>query len=151
LCDAEVEFIVVGGVAGVLQGSPVLTRDLDIVHRRTPENIRALMTVLKSVDGVFRPDPQNRRLRPTSEMLSGTGHLTLETKLGPLDVLCELEHGEDYEALFCDTELVTDGTVQIHVLSLPKLIEIKQRSGRAKDRAMLPVLIATLEERNRKE
>jgi hypothetical protein len=34
----DVEFIVVGGVAAVLQGAPVVTFDLDILHRRTPEN-----------------------------------------------------------------------------------------------------------------
>lgn len=36
LCDAAVEFIVVGGAACVIQGAPITTNDLDIVHRRTP-------------------------------------------------------------------------------------------------------------------
>lgn len=151
LCDAGVEFIVVGGVAGVLQGAPVLTRDLDIVHHRTPENIRRLLSVLKNVDACFRPDPGKRRLTPTQDMLAGHGHLTLETRLGPLDVLCELEQGEGYDDLVGDTEMITDGTSHIRVLSLSRLIGIKQQSGRAKDRIMLPVLIATLEERDRKK
>jgi hypothetical protein len=34
LCDSGVEFIIVGGVAAVLQGVPITTNDLDIVHRR---------------------------------------------------------------------------------------------------------------------
>jgi hypothetical protein len=37
----------------------------------------------------------------------------------------------------------------VRVLDLPTLIDIKSKTGRAKDRAMLPVLIATLEERSR--
>lgn len=151
LCDAGVEFIVVGGVAGVLQGAPVLTRDLDIVHRRTPDNIRRLLSVLEGVHACFRPDPRNRRLKPTSDMLSEKGHLTLATRLGPFDVLGELENGQGYEELLEDTETVADGTSRFRVLSLPKLIEIKQKSRRAKDRMMLPLLIATLEEREKKQ
>jgi hypothetical protein len=36
---ADIEFIVVGGTAAVMLGAPVVTQDLDIVHRRTPENV----------------------------------------------------------------------------------------------------------------
>lgn len=39
LLDAGVELIVVGGLAAVLHGAPVVTFDLDIVHRQTPENV----------------------------------------------------------------------------------------------------------------
>jgi hypothetical protein len=38
LLEARVELIVVGGAAAVLHGAPIATQDLDIVHRRTPEN-----------------------------------------------------------------------------------------------------------------
>jgi hypothetical protein len=34
LCEAGVEFIIVGGAAAVMQGAPITTNDLDIVHRR---------------------------------------------------------------------------------------------------------------------
>jgi hypothetical protein len=39
LCDAGVEFVVVGGDATVLQGVPITSIDLDIVDRRTLENV----------------------------------------------------------------------------------------------------------------
>ena len=41
LVQAEVEFIVVGGVAARAHGSARLTNDLDVLYRRTPENIAA--------------------------------------------------------------------------------------------------------------
>ena len=44
LCKAGIEFIVVGGLAAVIQGAPVTTFDLDIVHRQTGENIHKLLT-----------------------------------------------------------------------------------------------------------
>lgn len=58
----EVEFIVVGMAAGVLQGAPVSTVDLDIVHRRSPENVARLLRVLGRLDAVYRHDA--RGLRP---------------------------------------------------------------------------------------
>jgi hypothetical protein len=81
--------------------------------------------------------------------MNGHGHINLATKLGPLDLLCELSEGEDYDVLFPDTELVTEGTIDIRVLGLERLIAVKSRVGRLKDRMVLPVLIATLEEREK--
>jgi hypothetical protein len=53
LSDAQVEFIIVGGAAAVIQGAPITTNDLDIVHRRTPENVARLLEVLLSLDATI--------------------------------------------------------------------------------------------------
>jgi hypothetical protein len=50
LAADQVEFIVVGGTAAVLHGAPIATQDLDIVHRRTEENVARLMNVLVRLD-----------------------------------------------------------------------------------------------------
>lgn len=42
LVDERVEVIVVGMTAGVIQGVPTTTWDLDVVHRRSPENVQRL-------------------------------------------------------------------------------------------------------------
>lgn len=39
LHDAGAEFILIGGVAAIAHGSSRLTRDLDVVYRRTPESV----------------------------------------------------------------------------------------------------------------
>jgi hypothetical protein len=149
LADGEVEIIVVGGAAGLLHGAPIATYDLDIVHERTDGNIAKLLAVLASIGAHHRPDPARRRIAPTAEALRGTGHVLLDTAHGPLDLLCELAPGEGFEQLLPRTEMVTDGRISVRVLTLPALIEIKERTGRAKDRLMLAALIATLEERCR--
>jgi hypothetical protein len=149
LHEAGVEFIVVGGMAGVLHGAPIVTKDLDIVHRKTPENIAKLLALLLPLDAYHRADLANRHLPPTADGLNGHGHLNLATRLGPLDVLCELAEGEDYESLLPDSEMITEGTIQLRVLGLPRLITVKARTGRAKDRMALPILIATLQEREK--
>ena len=46
LTASKVEFIVVGGVAGALHGSSYITQDLDVVYKRSKENIRRLVATL---------------------------------------------------------------------------------------------------------
>lgn len=147
LCDAGVEFIIVGGAAAVIQGVPITTNDLDIVHRRTPENVARLLELLLQLDATMRYDFADRGLRPTAEMLAGTGQINLSTSLGPIDPLCQIGDNEGYDELITDTQLITGGGRLVRVLNLPKLIAVKTQAGRPKDRLVLPLLIATLEER----
>lgn len=149
LCDAGVEFVIVGGAAGVLHGAPITTNDLDIVHRRTPANVARLLEVLQRLDATMRYDPAQRGLRPTAEMLAGTGQINLSTSLGPLDPLCELGAGQGYDELLGHSQLMSDGGRTLRVLDLPTLIAVKTRAGRPKDRLVLPILMATLQERDR--
>lgn len=149
LCDAGVEFIVVGGAAAAFQGAPITTIDLDIVHRRTPENVARLLDVLLQLDATMRYDFARRGLRPTAEMLAGRGQLNLSTTLGPIDPLGELDEGRGYDELLEHSRLVIDEGRQLRVLDLPTLIQVKTKAGRPKDRLALPILIATLQERDK--
>jgi len=138
LLGANIEFIVVGGAAAVLHGAPITTQDLDIVHHRSPENVRRLADLLATLDATFR----GRDLRPTAEQLAGEGQLNLSTALGPLDPLCVLHDGRGYDDLLCHTDIVTDGQSQIRVLDLDTLIAVKAEAGRARDKLVLPILLA---------
>jgi hypothetical protein len=149
LCDPGVEFIIVGGVAAVLQGVPITTTDLDIVHRRSPENVARLLEVLLNLDATMRYDFARRGIRPTAEMLAGTGQINLSTSLGPIDPLCELDAGQGYDELLPHSISVRDEGRLLHVLDLPALIVAKTKAGRPKDRIVLPILIATLQERDK--
>ena len=149
LADGGVEFIIVGGAAAVMQGAPITTNDLDIVHRRTPENVARLLEVLQQIDARMRYDFANRGLRPTAEMLAGRGQINLSTSLGPLDPLCELDEGKGYDELLAHSESVMDQGRLLRLLDLPTLIVVKTKAGRPKDRLVLPILIATMQERDR--
>jgi hypothetical protein len=146
LIEAGIEFVVVGGTAAVLLGAPIVTEDLDIVHRRTEANVDRLLAYLKHHDGYHRFDLAQRRLAPTREMLLGRGHINLQTDLGKLDLLCELGAGEGYDEILPDTILLPP----VRVLDLPRLIRVKAAANRPKDRVVLPILIATLDERLRR-
>jgi hypothetical protein len=148
LAAADVEFVVVGMTAAILQGAPVTTLDLDVVHRRTTLNVQRLLRVLDGLDAVARHDP--RRLRPGESHLMGPGHQLLTTRLGDLDCLGSIDQDRGYEQLIDLTvQLRLTQDLNIRVLALPALIEAKERSGRPKDLAALPVLRATLDEVNR--
>jgi hypothetical protein len=145
LRSGEVEFIVVGGLAALLNGAPVNTFDLDIVHSRERSNIARLLAVLESLDATFRIEPE-RRLRPGLNHLTSPGHLNLQTKCGPVDVLGTIGQALSYEDLLNDTvELNIGDGVSVRVLKLEKLIELKEQLGGEKDRAVLPILRRTLE------
>ncbi|MET0794465.1 MAG: hypothetical protein ABW061_23285, partial [Polyangiaceae bacterium] len=85
----DVEFIVVGGMAAVLQGAPVHTIDLDIVYALSEPNIEHLQSALTELGAVFRDDP--RRIAPNRSHLQSRGHKLLQTTGGPLDVLATIE------------------------------------------------------------
>ena len=149
LAANEVEFIVVGMTAGILHGAPVTTLDLDVVHRRSPENVARLLRVLVGIDAVYRHDP--RKLRPQESHLIGPGHQLLTTAYGDLDCLGTIGEGFGYEELIEQTVTMSlSGGLTVRVLSLPALIEAKERAGRPKDVAVLPVLRATLDELKRR-
>jgi hypothetical protein len=46
LARSGVEFLLVGGAAATAHGSARLTQDLDVVYRRTPENLQRLADAL---------------------------------------------------------------------------------------------------------
>src|SRR5580693_1856755 len=151
LCEAGVDFILVGGLSAVVNGVPAQTLDVDIVHSREAVNIERLTKVLESLDAVFRIQPE-RRIRPARSHLAGTGHLNLITKFGPLDLLGTIGRDLDYRALLphSSEKLVAEG-VTIRVLDLETLIAIKEDLGGEKDRAMLPLLRRTLDLRTSEE
>jgi hypothetical protein len=143
LTTANVEFIIIGGTAAVLHGAPTTTFDLDIVHRRTADNVQRLMDVLSSLDAIVR-EPTNRRLRPTADILMGPGQLLMSTTLGPLDALGQLHDGRGYDELIRRTVRMGDDSIPLLVLDLETLIEIKITTGRTKDKLVVPLLQALL-------
>jgi predicted nucleotidyltransferase len=150
LRDGGVDFILVGGLAAVLSGAPIHSYDVDIVHSREPSNVQRLLVVLESLDAVFRIQPE-RRIKPAASHLAGKGHLNLITRYGPLDLLGTIGHDLGYpELVQHSTEMDIGEGASIRVLDLEKLIGIKEELGGEKDRAMLPILRRTLEEKRRR-
>ena len=149
LQSGGVEFIVVGGLAAVLNGAPVQTYDLDVVHARNDENIAKLVCALESLDAIYRMQPA-RRLRPNASHLSSAGHHNLIASCGPLDVLGAIGTGLSYEDLLPHTtEMEIGSGARVRVLNLAKIITLKEELAGEKDLAVLPLLRRTLKEKER--
>ena len=146
LVEHDVDFIIVGGVCAVLQGVPVTTADLDIVHRRSEKNVIKLLAALDALVAQSRLD--SRGLKPDRSHLLSAGHQLLTTNAG---LLGELVGSYRYEDLLPDSEEVEVDGRTIRLLSLEKLLETKTKADRPKDHAAIPLIRHTLEEKRRLE
>jgi hypothetical protein len=130
--------------AAILQGVPTATWDLDVVHRRTSENIKRLLRVLVDIHAVSRGDP--RRLMPNETHLIGPGHILLETQFGDFDCLGAIDGGRTFEDLLSSSiEIEFEGR-RIRVLTLRELLAVKKRAARPKDLAAIPYIESTIDE-----
>jgi hypothetical protein len=144
LADEGVEVIVVGMVAAVLQGVPLMTFDLDIVHRTTPENVERLLDVLRDLKAVARHDPRN--LKPNATHLTGPGHVLLKTRFGDFDCLGTIDGGRGYDDLLCASVQVDLKGRVVRMLTLKEILAIKIRTARPKDLAVIPYIESTINE-----
>jgi hypothetical protein len=146
LVENGVKFILVGGVAAIVQGAPVSTFDLDIVIDPTDAaNGALLLGALESLDARYL-DLAGRHLLPTAERLATLRIHRLVTKFGVLDILTAIGKGRRYTELLAHTSLtaLTPG-LPVRILHLSAIIQSKEEAGREKDLAALPVLRRTLE------
>jgi predicted nucleotidyltransferase len=147
LRSAGARFVVIGGVGAILQGAPTMTFDVDIVHARDEENRRRLLEALRKLDARYR-EHLPKVLRPTEDDLASDGHLLLMTSHGPLDVLGKVVGDRTYEDLSPRARLVDLGDgIEVEVLDLEALIQLKEETGRDKDHLHLKYLRMALEDR----
>ena len=97
-CKSDVQFVVVGGLAAVLNGAPIQTYDIDLVYSRDQANLDRLLNFLREIDAIFRLQPE-RRLQPAASHLAGGGHLNLLTRYGPVDLLAAIGDNLSYSDL----------------------------------------------------
>jgi predicted nucleotidyltransferase len=151
LTKAEVDFIIVGGVAAIAHGSSRLTQDLDIVYRRTPENTARLASALASYSPYLRDAPPGLPFRWDAETIRRGLNFTLTTSLGPLDILGEIAGGGTYEELFPHSKPVSVFGTHCLCLGLDRLILAKRAAGRPKDLEAIAELEALNEERGKRD
>jgi hypothetical protein len=68
-------------MAGIIRGAPIVTADVDVVHKREAENVQRLVLVLHEINATYRHD--GCHLYATESHLMGPGHQLLITQLGP--------------------------------------------------------------------
>ena len=146
LVDHGVRFVLIGGFAGALRGSPVITGDVDVCYARDDENLERLAEALGSLGARVRGAPPDVPFRLDARTLHAGDHFTLATSAGPVDILGTPAGTKGYADLDgAATDEVVDG-LTIRVASIEDLIRMKSAAGRAKDRIALEWLSAVRDE-----
>ena len=150
LIEADIEFVVIGGVAARAHGSPRITEDLDICYGTATGNLDRLAELLAAWNAYPRgvelglPFIMDRRTLTTNPIL------TLTTDQGALDLFDIVEGVGDFKAVRRSSLNVDGGVVQFLALDLPGLVKAKKAAGRPKDLDQLPELEALIELRRKK-
>ena len=144
-----VRFVVIGGIAARLLGSPSLTGDLDLCPDRRPENLEHLASVLKNLGARLRGVDDDGPFLLDAHTLAAGQNFTFTTDLGALDVLGSAAGTAGYDELAANAARMDVGGVVVAVADIDDLIRMKVAAGRPKDRIEVEVLTALREERAR--
>jgi hypothetical protein len=148
LSDAGVAFVLIGGVAARLHGSPSLTRDVDICYARELPNLERLADFLRGVRARLRGIDDDVPFLLDARTLQAGGSFTFTTDVGDLDLLAVPAGVGGFDDLARSAERVDLGDVTVMVATLDDLIRMKRAAGRAKDRAEVEILAALRDERD---
>jgi Nucleotidyl transferase of unknown function (DUF2204) len=150
LSDGGIDFVLVGGFAAVAHGVSLVTRDVDICFKFSPETLLRLQEVLADVHPKHRLTPQRLPLQLTERQCADLKNLYLETDLCVLDCLGEVAGLGDYDAVLKQSVQIStkDGTFRI--LDIDALIRAKEAMNRPHDRLTVAQLKAIKERRGRR-
>ena len=154
LARHRVRFVVIGGVAAILHGSPFATRDADITPAMDRENLERLGGALRELQACLRtPDEGGAGLPfdPVAEGLARGQVWNLTTPLGDLDLAFVPSGTTGYDDLLRDADTMELGSVRVRVASLADVIRSKEAAGRDKDQQVLPTLRKLLARRDERE
>lgn len=139
LNEHEVRYVIVGGIAVILHGSPRLTADLDIVIDLEPVKAGRAIDVLQRagfraeipVDIREFADETVRRSWMAEKHMKALSLHDLDTPPTVIDILAESPIA--FEDLYRRANLISLDEMTLRVASIPDLIVLKRLSGRPED------------------
>jgi hypothetical protein len=146
LCDADIDFVIVGGFAGMLHGSSLVTRDLDVCAVLSPENVAKLRDTLRDLNPTHRQTPQRLSFLDNPAPGAEVKNLYLATSLGPLDLLGAIKGVGDYAHVRESAVEIEIFGRRCRVISIEDLIRAKEALARPKDLLAAQELRAILEQ-----
>ncbi len=142
LARAGVDFVIVGGYAGVVHGCTCTTQDIDLCCDFSVANLLALQRALSDLHPVHRMTPGRQPLELTAANAGDFKNLYLDTDLGQLDCLGEIQGlGGFAQVKQASLRIEVEG-VELRVLTVDALIRAKEAMHRPRDREALRQLKA---------
>ena len=137
-----VRYVLVGGFAGVIHGSPYLTTDVDVVPESAMDNLERLSAALTDLHARVwtASEPSGIPFAHDAASLATVHVWNLVTDHGRLDIMFEPSGTTGYADLARDAVRLTIMGTEVDVASLADVIRSKEAAGREKDRLVLPVL-----------
>lgn len=151
LSEAEVDFVIVGGVALRAHGSGYLTQDLDICYSRSRANLERMSSALAPLRPRPRGFPEELPFVWDWSTLQNGTNFTFRTTLCDIDLLGEVAGVGPYEEVLKNSVVLDFEGHSVNVLSVDALIRAKETAGRPKDAAGLNELYALRESMSAEE
>lgn len=146
-----VDFVLVGGLAGLALGSSYPTYDLDVAYARDKGNLERLAQVLAELNVSLRigGEPADLPFRPDAQSLANVANFTFTTEFGDFDILGDFAGVRSYEDLRREAATLEVEGLPIRVASIGHLISMKRAANRTKDKLMLEEYIVIAEEQKK--
>jgi len=151
LARNNVDFVVIGGLAGMVLGSSYPSYDLDVAYERSPENLERLAGALRELGATFRGAPEDLPFLVDARTLKAGANFTFDTPYGPLDILGDVAGAPSYDKLRSDAVEGEIAGVFVRVSSIDHLIAMKEAAGRTKDKLMATEYRVLADEIRRRE
>lgn len=138
----EVRYVLIGGLAGVLQGQEYPTFDVDICPEREQSNLDRLALALRELDARIRTDsvPEGLKFDISAAYFRNVEICNMVTSYGELYVTFIPSGTEGYEQLVRHAEVYEIRGIHLNVASLEDIIRSKETADRDKDNLTLPHL-----------
>jgi len=145
-----VNFVIIGGFAGVVHGCTYVTQDIDICCDFSPDTLLALQKAISDLHPVHRMTPGRKGLKLTEQTCGQFKNLYLDTDIGQLDCLSFIDGLGDYSEVKQESELIEVEEIRMRVLSVDALIKAKKTMNRLRDKEAVLQLEAIKKLKNTK-
>jgi predicted nucleotidyltransferase len=141
-----VNFVLIGGMAGIARGSSYPSYDLDIAYARDKANVKRLVSALEEIGVRLRGAPPDLPFQLDERTIENGANFTFLTPFGDLDVLADVDGIRHFEELLAGSEEKDVFGLSVRVASLDHLIAMKRAANRPKDRNMVEEYIVLADE-----
>ena len=140
-----VRYVLIGGLAAAIHGSPYVTVDVDVTPAADTENLDRLSAALRELRAKVRAEGETLPFAHDGESLGRNGIWNLTTVFGDLDLTLVPAGTTGFDDLTRDAVDLEVMGVVVRVASLADVVRSKAAAGRPKDAAQLPLLRRLLE------
>jgi predicted nucleotidyltransferase len=133
LIEAEARVVLIGGFAMMAHGSNTDTRDVDFAFARDKQTVHALKVALDPYKPRPRDFPLDLPFLWDEQSIWVSTLLTLQTTVGKIDLLAEIEGVGSFDELDRGALVVPMFGLPVKVASLQHLVAMKLAAGRPKD------------------